>query len=254
MNPAIPNFDSSPSESEATLSNAGGDVALRRINAEQMLHMLAVEFAEAYEAERVRVLPDSRLAGRAGADFLLQIDDYDVRLQLLDGTGDKIELSTKQLTTYLQILEDNPNTVAVLLVWTTDDLKSVPLSVARIRYLQDRPGRLRALLAKPAPLSDILVMIMSHQLKQWDLRLDQLAPAVAPATDLRRLFQIELAKAVQTEEKRSYINIARKQAAANYPRSKEIQLLESVLDAALTRATRSNLQEQLLRLGRYRTG
>ncbi|MBK6431798.1 hypothetical protein [Candidatus Amarolinea dominans] len=104
---------------------AGHDAILRRINTERLIGLLADEFVESHQAERVRILPDNRLAGESGADFLLQIDDYDVRLELIDTPEGKPVLEIEQLPRLLALLEANPSTLAVILVWTTDDLLAV---------------------------------------------------------------------------------------------------------------------------------
>jgi hypothetical protein len=81
------------SELRASLSQADGDAALRRINAERLLQLVADEFIDAFPADRIRVLPDSRLVGESGADILLQIDDYDIRLELFDAEEGKPNLA-----------------------------------------------------------------------------------------------------------------------------------------------------------------
>ena len=124
-------------ELKASLSEASGEAILRRINAERLLRILAEEFVETHQAERVRVLPDSRLVGESEADLLLQIDDYDIRLQLLDAPENEPVLSIDQLGEFLDLMENNPSTISLILVWMTDDLLSIPLRVSEIQLVRE---------------------------------------------------------------------------------------------------------------------
>src|SRR5438552_3110257 len=121
MTESSDSFNNFVSEFKQSLAQPAGEAILRRINTERLLQLVADELIENHEAQRIRILPDARMAGEAGADFLLQIDDYDVRLELLDSNDGKASLSQDKLISALQLLEDNPSTAALVFVWTTDD-------------------------------------------------------------------------------------------------------------------------------------
>ncbi|MBC8446636.1 MAG: hypothetical protein H8D78_02705 [Chloroflexi bacterium] len=243
-----PSVDSLLAELKASLSQAGGEAALRRINAERLLRLLADEFVESRQAERIRILPDHRLAGEPGADFLLQIDDYDIRLLFLDAPGGEPILDAEQLPEFLSLLEDNPSTVALVLVWTTDDLQAVSLSVLRIRYLSQNPDRLNALLAEASPLPETLRTLVERQTKLWEAGLDKAPHTAAKATDMRRLFEEAIGDAIETERGRSYRYAERKLAARQFPVEEEKHLIFSVLGEALAGASAMELVPRLTRL------
>lgn len=242
--------DSFLTELKASLSQSDRESFLRRVNAERLLRLLAEEFVEAQQAERVRVLPDHRLVGEAGADFLLQIDDYDVRLELLDAPDRVAVLDPEHLAQFLDLLERNPSTVALILVWTTDDLQSVALYEAPLRLLLQNPERLPDILGDSAPLPETLRALVARQIKLWEIGLDQAPHSVARATDMRRLFEEAIGSAIETERQRSYRYTERKMAAERFPVEREKRLIFEVLGEALSGVTAEDLVPRLARLSR----
>ena len=242
-----PSVDSFLAELKASLSQGDGQAVLRRINAERLLRLLADEFIETHQAERIRILPDNRLAGQAGADFLLQIDDYDIRLLFLDAPDGTPALDAGQLPGFLKLLEDNPNTVALILVWTTDDLLAVSLSMLRTRFLVQNPGRLPAVLEKAKPLPETLRAVVDSQTKLWEVGLEQVPRTTAGSTDMRRLFEEAIGAAIDAERQRSYRHTERKLAARRFPVDEEKQLIFEVLGKALSGTSARELVPQLTR-------
>lgn len=234
MNKNEMSLDSFLDEFEATLSQEDSQAILRRINAERLLHLLAESLNESLPENQIRFLPDKRMAGVAGADFLMQVDDYDIRLQLLDAPDGRPGLDKEQLPGYLTIMEGNPNTVALVLIWTTDELSAVPLSIRRIRFLLEKPDRLSSLMNKLEPVEDVLTKAVREQVKQWDVSLDPPPGIIQETTDLRQAFASALAKAMTVEKGRRYQLPARKSAAEKYPRVREKTILMNALDLALS--------------------
>jgi len=233
------------SELKASLSEASGEAVLRRINAERLLRLLAEEFMESHQAERIRILTDNRLVGEAEADLLFQIDDYDIRLQLLDAPENIPVLSVNQLPDLLRLLENNPSTVALILVWTTDDLVSVPMSVARIRYLIENPGRLPGFISSAQPLPDVLRDVVARQVKVWEVGLGTpLRPEIA-LVDSRRLFEEAFRKAVERECGRRYRSPARKEAAQRFPVEKEKRMITTAFKEAVAGKSTETLKQRL---------
>ena len=242
-----PSVDSLLAELKASLARVGGEAALRRINAERLLRLLADEFVESRQADRIRILPDNRLAGEPGADFLMQVDDYDIRLLFLDAPDGAPTLDPSQLPDLLRLLENNPSTVALVLVWTTDDLQAVPLSVLRIRYLAKNPDLLPALQHESRPLPETLRRLVERQTKLWEAGLDKAPHTAAKATDMRRLFEEAIGDAIETERGRSYRYAERKLAARQFPVEEEKRLIFSVLGDALAGASAMELVARLTR-------
>lgn len=247
MTDLAPSVNSLLSEIKASLTQPGGEAVLRRINAERLLRLLADEFIESRQADRIRILPDNRLAGEPGADFLLQIDDYDIRLQFLDAPDGAPTLDASQLPDLLRLLEDNPSTVALVLVWTTDELLAAPLSVVRIRFLSQHPDRLPDLLAGAKPLPETLRVVVERQTRLWEAGLVETPRTAAKSKDMRRLFEEAIGDAVETERRRSYRYTERKLAAARFPVDEEKRLIFAVLGEALGGASAEELVPQLVR-------
>lgn len=238
------------SEFRASLSQPTGDAVFRRINAERLLRLLADEFIESHEAERIRILADNRLAGKPGADFLMQIDDYDVRLEFLDSPSGKPVLAQDRLGYFSKMLEDNPSTVAIVLVWTTDDLQSIALSDRRVRHLSQHPEDLSKLLQESKPLHEVLKAIVGRQMKQWEFDLARAPRSTAQPADIRRLFEQAIGEAIDAERDRSYRNVERKLAAQQFPAEEEKRLIFGVLKEALGGTVAKELVPMLTRLSR----
>jgi hypothetical protein len=238
------------SELKASLSQPSGEAALRRINAERLLHLLAEEFIEAHQAERIRILSDRRLVGEPEADLLLQVDDYDIRLQLLDAPENKPALAVDQLSQVLGLLENNPSTITLILVWTTDDLLSVPLKVSDIQLVREDPNRLLYLLSSAQPLLDVLGEVVTRQTKKWEARLDTTPRPETMPGDSRQLFEEAFGKAVEAERQRSYKFPARKEAAQRFPFEHERQVILEILKEALNGESSENLKKRLTKLPR----
>ncbi len=238
------------SEFTHSLTQPNGDAVLRRINAERLLRLLADEFVEAHQAARIRILPDNRLVGEAGADFLMQIDDYDIRLQFVDAPRGVPEFELNQLPAVQNLLEDNPSTVALVLVWTTDDLKALELSMTRIRYVLGNPDRIDSLLQQTRPLPDVLRDLVNRQVKLWEIGLEEKPHTSVQSTDMRQMFERAIAEAIDAERQRSYRHTERKMAAQNFPADEEKRLMLFVLSEALNGVPSADLENRLTRLTR----
>ncbi len=240
-------------ELTASLSQSGNDAVLRRINAERMLQLYAEALVDKHKSEPIRFLPDSRVAGHPGADFLLQIDDYDIRLELLDAPDNKPYVNTAILTDIAKLMEENPSTVALVLVWTTEDLPSLAVSSARARYYLQHPDQLGDLPAKVAPLVETLELVLAHQTKEWNIQQGETPRSTAEATDIRELFEQAIGQAIEAERNRSYRYVERKQAAKEFPLKEEQQVIFDVLREALEGVAESDLVPMLMRIGRRGT-
>jgi hypothetical protein len=250
MTSSDPPVDSFLNEFKASLSEPTGEAVLRRINAERLLYLLADELVESHQAERIRVLPDSQLAGEAGADFLVQVDDYDIRLELMDAPGGGPRLSQDKLRNFAELLEDNPNTVALVVVWTTDDLQAIPLSVADIRHLLEHPDSLSRLMQEAKALPEVLKAIIARQTKLWEVGLAPAPRSAVQPPDIRLLFERAIGAAIEAERDRSYRYTERRLAADLFPVEEERRLIFQVLKQALEGGAAGELATQLTRLPR----
>ena len=237
-------------ELKASLSQSAGDAVIRRINAERLLRLLVEEFIDSCQAERMRILSDNRLVGEAGADFLLQIDDYDVRVELLDAPEGAPTFDTAQLPRLVALLEDNPSTVALILAWATDDLLAVDLPLSQLRTVAEHPDRLKDLLANARPLPQVLQDVVAQHTKLWAVGLERASRPVTSPADLRRLFESAIGEAIEAEQRRSYRSAERRLAASEFPVEREKRLILDALAQALAGAEAQDLVPTLTRIKR----
>lgn len=230
--------------SAAPFSSALGAIKWRR--AKGMLQQELQDFADRKEETPIRLLTDQRLAGAVDAEVVIQIDEYDFRLRLLETSSTQPQLTVTQLTPFQQSLEANPSTVALLLTWTTNDLLTIPLTIARIRFLQQYPHLLPRLLSQARPLLSVLQELMTRQIKEWEKGLDLSQRVLDEPIDVRQVFATALEDAFKKERKRSYRQPIRKEAAHHFPVDSEKSTMLAVLDEALKGKSAHQLIELLI--------
>jgi len=226
-------FDDFLAEISASLSSSSGEAALRRINAERVLRLALEEIVQQRHDLQIRVLADSRIAGQAGADILMQIDDYELRLALLDAPMGNLDLTIEQLEGFRSVFEENPSTEVMVLTWTTEELQSQKLNLQIIEYLKAHPEQLSRYLAKVKPLQDVIREILTDHMKVWDAVIASPTASTLAATDVRTLFERHIKTSIKAARERSYRNVERKMAALRLSEEQEISMLSSVLAEAL---------------------
>jgi len=238
------------SEINASLQQSDPSAFLRRVNAERLLVLIVKELIDEHQAESIRILPDNRLTDNSGVDFLLQVDDYDLRLELLDTPDDILRLNSENLDASIQLLEENPSTLALILVWSTDALLAVPLSLTRIRYLSQNNNKIVELLQQAQPLKEVISELIQRQIKIWDVDLTKFSKTTGQSIDLYKIFSEEIGKAIDAEMHRKYLLEERRQAAQQFPYQQEKQLILSVLQDALKGIEADKLSEHLTRVSK----
>jgi len=238
------------SEINASLQQSDPSAFLRRVNAERLLVLIVKELIDENQAESIRILPDNRLTDNSGVDFLLQVDDYDLRLELLDTPDDILRLNSEKLDASIQLLEENPSTLALILVWSTDALLAIPLSLTRIRYLSQNNNKIGELLQQAQPLKAVISELIQRQIKIWDVDLTKFSKTTGQSIDLYKIFSEEIGKAIDAEMHRKYLLEERRQAAQQFPYQQEKQLILSVLQDALKGIEADKLSEHLTRVSK----
>jgi len=251
MNKDIPgSFDEFLAEFTASLKSTSGEGALRRINAERVLRLVLEEIVQQRQDLQIRVLEDSRIAGKKGVDILMQIDDYEIRLALLDTPLQVASIEKDALNRYRETFEDNPSTEYIILTWTTDDLKSQKLNLHIIEYLKVHPENISQFLSKVKPLQEVLGEILTSHMKMWESMVVPSETDTSTIMDVKNLFLEYIHIALHKERDRQYRNKERKMAATNMPQDREVSLLTNVLDEALQGMSSKNLAVQLSQLPR----
>lgn len=221
-------------QSTASLSYLSAEA--RWQGAKSILHGKLQELVDSQQSTQIRVLTDA-----FDTEVVIQIDEYDFRLLLLEAPENEPRLALEHLSEYQQLLEANPSTVALLLTWATDELLTIPLTIARIRFLYQHPRMLPRLLRRARPLLAVLQNLITRQINEWEKGLDLSQRAIDEPIDVRQVFALSLEEAFHKERKRQYRQPARKEAAHRFPLQSEKHAILAVLDQALNGESAHNL-------------
>jgi hypothetical protein len=243
-------FEDFLAEISTSLTSETGEAALRRINTERLLKLILEDIVKQRHDLQIRILTDSGIAGQAGADILMQIDDYEIRLNLIDATPDKLHLTISDLEQLRSLFEENPSTEALVLTWTIEDLPSVQISLKDLDRLKADPDQIVTLLNGATPLAQVVNRILDSHIKVWETFQASFETTSRSTTDLRKLFEDHFKKVLTQERERSYRNEERKIAAENMPEERETDLITKVLDDALKGSKSETLAKQLARLSK----
>lgn len=221
------------SEISASLGGSSGEAMLRRINTERTLHLALEEIVQQRHDLQIRILADSRIVGQAGADLLMQIDDYEIRLTLLDVPSGTPQLIPEQIERARSVFEENPSTEVMVLIWTTEDLLSQKLNLETIEFLRAQPDQIPLFLQKARPLTDVIADILASHMKLWDFILESHTEGSLASGDIHKLFEEHFKKSLEMERERSYKNVERKAAALRLDEAKEFSILNKALEDAV---------------------
>lgn len=236
------------SELTASLSQDSREAMVRRVNAERLMNILAKQLVDQHEAESIRILPDRRLAGEISADFLVQVDDYDLRLVLLDIPEEKPSVSLDQLQGWVNLLEANNSTDLIIAVWTDDELTSLPFSMAQLHSAIKSTEQLQQMLGEARPLNQVISDVIRHQVKIWDVAKDLADKPSTQSRDIYSIFAEKINLSIDTEVNRRYRIDERLRAARNYPSDQEKKVILSVLQEALSGGSAKELHKRLTSL------
>lgn len=237
-------------EMMASMSQDSQDAMMRRINTERLIKLALENLLEQHQAESIRILPDQRLTNQDAADFLIQVDDYDMRLVLLDAPEGKPGLDVNQLNEWCKLLETNPSTTTVLAVWANDDLSTIPFSLRRLATMLESPEQIGKLLKIAKPFEDVISEVIQHQTKGWKIpRIERNKPAAANR-DIFTTFSETIAQAIDVEANRRYRTDERLRAAQNFPYQQEKKAILSILQSALDGQLAAELEKRLTTLPR----
>lgn len=238
------------SEFNASLSQETQEAFLRRITAENAIKLIFEELVEQHEATNIRILADRQLTSTTSADYLVQVDDYDLRLILLDALDGRPVLTEKLLRGWSTLLEANPSTTAVIIVWTNDDLLSIPLTMRRVRYFIDVPDQIAKLSKIAEPFMKVISDVIHRQTKGWKIPDIKDSGASAANRDLYSIFSENIGQAIDAEANRRYRTDERVRAAQKFPYEQEKRTLLSILRSALDGASEEDLKKRITTLPR----
>jgi hypothetical protein len=156
-------------EMMASLSQDSRDAMLRHVNAERLIKLLATQMDDQHASARIRIIPDTRLSEQDAADFLIQVDDYDLRVILLDTPDGKPGFTEKDVNDWVTLLESNPSTIVLIAVWANDELSAIPFSMRRLKAILEAPNQIPRLLKSVKPFEQIISDIIQRQTKGWKI-------------------------------------------------------------------------------------
>jgi len=238
------------SEFNASLSQETQEAFLRRITAENAIKLIFEELIQQHEATNIRILADRQLTSKTSADYLVQVDDYDLRLILLDAPDGKPMLTEKLLLEWNALLEANSSTTAVIIVWTNDDLLSIPLTLRRIRSLIEAPDRTSKLAKNVEPFVKVIPDVIHRQTKGWKIPDIKESETSAANRDLYSIFSEKIIQAIDSEANRRYRTDERVRAAQKFPYEQEKRTLLSILRVALDGVSAEDLKKRIITLPR----
>jgi hypothetical protein len=243
-------FDDFLTQISASLKGSSGEAALRRINAERVLRLALDEIVQQRHDLQIRVITDNRISGDAGADILMQVDDYEIRLELMDAPDNVPNLTREQLIAYKKIFEDNPSTEALVITWTLDELLSQKLSLVTIDYLVENSELIKDFIQKAKPLSDIVQDILVSQMRVWE-DIPSLGNKDSNlSTDVQKVFEKHLSDEIRDELERSYKTEEKKLAVKSFPEKQEMKTINGALAEALQEEVVDTLATLLVALPR----
>lgn len=237
-------------EMTASLSSDSREAMMRRINSERLIKLAAENLVEKHEAESIRMIPDNRLTDQEAADYLVQVDDYDMRLVLVDAPDGKVKLSRELIQDWISLLETNPSTTILIAVWTNDDLAAIPFTMKRLKSVVDFQEQIQKIASIAKPFESVISEQIKRQTRGWKIpKVEQNRPS-AGGRDLYGMFSEKISSAIDNEASRPYRTEERVKAAKNFPADQEKRVLLSILREALDGATRKELESQMSKLPR----
>jgi len=241
-------LDGFVNEMMASMSQDNRDAMMRRINAERLIKLVAEKLVELHEAESIRVIADNRLIMQNAADYLVQVDEYDLRLVLLDTMGKKPILAIDLLQEWVSLLQANPSTTALIAVWANDELSSIALSMRRLQYLIEQPSELGKLPQNLDTFENVISTVIRKQTKSWKIPKIEANKPSSGKRDLFSVFSEKIISAIDAEANRRYRTEERLKAAQKFPAEQEKQAILKILQEALDGKPAKELEKRLVSL------
>jgi hypothetical protein len=242
-------LDDVMNEMMASLSQDSREGMMRRINSERLIKLAAESLVEKHEAESIRVIPDNRLTDQESADYLVQVDDYDLRLVLLDTPDGKVEVTENLMQDWIILLEANPSTTVLIAVWTNDDLSAIPFSMKRLKSVIGLKEQIKKIASIAKPFEAVISEQIRRQTKGWKIPIVKHKPSTG-RRDLYGMFSEKIISAIDNEASRQYRTEERAKAAKNFPTEQEKRILLNILRDALDGVSSKELESQMTKLPR----
>ncbi len=237
-------------EMMASLSQDSREAMLRRVNAERLIKLLASQLVDQHAAERIRIIPDSRLSEQDAADFLIQVDDYDLRVIMLDTPDGKPAVTEKNVLDWIALLESNPSTVVLIAVWANEELSAIPFSMRQLKVMLEKPDQMNKVLKSAKPFGQIISDLIQKQTKGWKIPEIPKSETMTSGRDLFSIFSEKIIQSIDAEATRRYLIKERVKAAEKFPFEQEKRAILGILKSALEGESSDDLKDRLINLPR----
>lgn len=255
-------FDGFFSEISASLIGKSGEEALRRINTERRISGFLESVVENHTDIQIRIMNDARIAGETGADFLIQIDDYDIRLDILDTLDQQCHLQFEKLFFYRRIFEKNPSTEVLFITWTTIDLLTLQLTLIDIDTLLKKvihdaskngdsnkhENGIIDLSEQVNPINEVFEEFFINKIRVWEKIVTLRPDHKNTESSLQQVFINHFKKCLDVERNRPYKVDEKRIAANKLSENMNTKLFKDVLEKALNGEPINELVESLIKL------
>jgi len=216
-------------ELKAKLASETSEEMVERIEAEQTVQDILVELSDSHG---FRVVEDYRYTTREeikGSDFVLQKEDFELRLILKYSPTGMPMLSSNDLMALREILKSSQSTTALVVVWTGPDLPTVVMTQGLIEFLLAEEQETAAFLETASPLKDAVLRFVKNQTKGWGLRQAERPPAEEILPETQAILGRKLGEELRRESTRAY-KLERKIAAQKSIGTEDVETIERIFE------------------------
>jgi len=216
-------------ELKAKLSSATSEEMIARIEAERAIHDILIELSDSHG---FRAVEDYRYATREeekGTDFLLQIEDFELRLMVKYSPTGTPTLSANDLRALREILKSSQSTMALAVVWAAPDLPTLIITQGLIEFLLAEEQETARFMKTAAPLKDAILGFAEKQRKVWGLRPVERLPEEEILPETQAILERKLQEELRHESVRAY-KLERKIAAQKSIGTKDAETIERILE------------------------
>lgn len=216
-------------ELKAKLASETSEEMIARIEAERAIHDILVELSDSYD---FRVVEDYRYATREeeqGTDFILQMEDFELRLIVEYSPTGTPNLSANDLRALRKILESSQSTIALAVVWAAPDLPTLVITQGLVEFLLAEEQEIVEFVKSALPLKDAILRFVDKQTKSWGLRQVERLSAEEILPDTEAILQRRLREELGRESTRPY-KLERKVAAQKRISHEDVEAIARIFE------------------------
>jgi len=216
-------------ELRAKLASETSEEMMARIEAEQAVEDILVELSD---SRGFRIVEDYRYATgeeQKDTDFILQVEDIELRLVVKYSSSGAPTLSREDLVGFSRILQATQATSALVLVWAAPELPTLVVTPADIDLLLSSEELVPVFLETTSTLKEAVLRFVESQTKEWRLRV---VSGSAPGTvfpETQAILEHRLHRELEEESRRAY-RLDRKVLAQRTLMAQDAEAITRVLE------------------------